>query len=166
VGPTLAQDLTSETFLQSFRGRGTFRAEQASALPWLYGIATNQVRGHLRSEQHRIKALGQVAGQKVLAQGADEHTDDALAAAATLQCLGRALAGVTQEARDVLALVAVEGLSYEEVAAALDIPVGTVRSRLSRVRRDLRRAVAGSASPSSSHRPLSHSNAEGACHGR
>jgi DNA-directed RNA polymerase specialized sigma24 family protein len=63
VGPVLAQDLTSETFLQAFRGRRTYRADQPSALPWLYGIATNQVRAHVRSEQRRLEVLGQLGGR-------------------------------------------------------------------------------------------------------
>ena len=141
VGAGLAQDLTSETFLQAFRGRHTYRPEQPSALPWLYGIATNQLRGHLRSEQRRIEVLAKVAGQSILAGTTEEDSDDALSAAATLERLAVALAGLTQEARDTVALVVVESLSYEDAAVALGVPVGTVRSRLSRARQELRRAL-------------------------
>lgn len=161
VGPVLAQDLTSETFLQAFRGRRTYRADQPNALPWLYGIATNQVRAHVRSEQRRLEVLDQLGGQVAPTTVVHENVDDALAAAAIVQHLAGAFARLAGTARDVLALVGVEGLSYEDTAAALGIPVGTVRSRLSRARQELRRSLveeelrlAAGAAPS-----------EGTCHG-
>ena len=97
VGVGLAQDLTSETFLQAFRGRHTYRPEQPSALPWLYGIATNQLRGHQRGEQRRIEVLTKLAGQSLLGEATEEHADDALSAAATLQRLAGPLLGSRQE---------------------------------------------------------------------
>lgn len=158
VGPGLAQDLTSETFLQAFRGRHTYRSDQRNALPWLYGIATNQLRGHLRSEQRRIEVLAKMAGRSLMAEATEEDSDEALSAAATLQGLAGALAGLAQEARDALALVAVEGLTYEEAALALGVPVGTVRSRLWRARHELRHAL-------DSRPPESVNAPQGACHG-
>ena len=142
VGPVLAQDLTSETFLHAFRARGTYRTDEPSALPWLYGIATNQVRAHARSEQRRLEVLGQLAGQAALATTGDDGVDDALVAAATVQHLAGAFARLSGEGRDVLVLVGVEGLSYEQAAAALGVRLGTVRSRLSRARQELRRSLA------------------------
>ena len=161
VGAVLAEDLTSETFLQAFRRRCTYRADQPSALPWVYGIATNQVRAHFRTEQRQLEALGQLAGQAALDTTGNQNVDDALLAAAAVQHLAGAFASLSGEARDVLALVGVEGLNYEDAAAALGVKVGTVRSRLSRARQELRRSLAeehprlrAGAAPS-----------EGTCHG-
>jgi RNA polymerase sigma factor (sigma-70 family) len=161
VGPVLAQDLTSETFLQAFRARSTYRTDEPIALPWLYGIATNQVRAHFRSEQRRLEVLGQLGGRAALATTGDESVDDALVAAATVQHLAGAFARLSSEARDILTLVGVEGLSYEQAAAALGIPVGTVRSRLSRARQELRRSFGGDERPSAAKA----APREGTCHG-
>lgn len=143
VGLPLAQDMTSETFLLAFRARHTYRPLHETAKPWLYGIATNRVRDHGRSERRRIDALGRLAGQAAFSEQPEDRVDEAMAAAATLQCLSGGFRELSHEARDVLVLIAIEDLSYEETATALGIPIGTVRSRLSRARRDLRRSLAG-----------------------
>lgn len=141
VGPDVAEDLAAETFVKAFRARADYRPLNASALPWLYSIATNVLRSHIRSEQRRIAALGRMAGRAVYDSADHERVDDSLEAAATLQRLAGSFAGLSDDARDILALIAVEGLSYEETAIALEVPVGTVRSRLSRARQELRRAL-------------------------
>src|ERR1700722_20168477 len=61
VGRTVAEDLAAETFLRAFRARGGYRSEHPNALPWLYGIATNLLRDHVRSERRRIETLAQLA---------------------------------------------------------------------------------------------------------
>lgn len=143
VGPTVAEDLTSETFVKAFRGRRTYRGDQPTALPWLYRIATNVVRSHVRSEERRIELLGRVAAQAVYAEAVTESVDEAITAAATLQQLAGALQHLSADARELVLLVAVEELTYQEAAVVLDVPVGTVRSRLSRARRDLRQMLDG-----------------------
>lgn len=91
VGPAVADDLAAETFLQAFRARADYRPESDSALPWLYAIATNVLRGHLRSEQRRIAALGRIAGRAVCDRGDHERVDDSLSqdAAACAPDVGR-----------------------------------------------------------------------------
>ncbi len=138
----LADDLLSETFLIAFRRRAAYRPEHLEVRPWLLGIATNVVHGHARSERRRYRALARAGAEPAPAAGSDEiHAR--VDAAALRGPLAAALAGLKERDRDVLLLVAWGQLGYEEVAAVLDVPVGTVRSRLNRARR-LTRAALGS----------------------
>ena len=138
----LADDLLSETFLIAFRRRAAYRAEHVEVRPWLLGIATNVVHGHARSERRRYRLLARAGAEP--AAGADADEIHARVDAAALRGpLAAALAGLKERDRDVLLLVAWGQLGYEEVAAVLDVPVGTVRSRLNRARR-LTRAALGS----------------------
>ncbi len=138
----LADDLLSETFLIAFRRRAAYRPEHLEVRPWLLGIATNVVHGHARSERRRYRALARAGAEPATAAGSEEiHAR--VDAAALRGPLAAALAGLKERDRDVLLLVAWGQLGYEEVAAVLDVPVGTVRSRLNRARR-LTRAALGS----------------------
>jgi RNA polymerase sigma factor (sigma-70 family) len=142
----LADDLLSETFLVAFRRRAAYRPEHVEVRPWLLGIATNVVRGHERSERRRYRALARAAGRPE--EHADEPADagDRLTAEALRGPLAAALAGLKPRDRDALLLLAWGQLGYEEIATVLDIPVGTVRSRLNRARRQTRAAL-GDVSP-------------------
>jgi RNA polymerase sigma-70 factor (ECF subfamily) len=137
LGGQVADDLMGETFLIAFGGRARYDPAFPSARPWLYGIATNLVGQRRREEarEYRLRAaLGPPADQ-------DCHADrvaERVAAQAMTGRLAGALAVLARRDRDVLLLIAWEGLSYEEVAAALGIPPGTVRSRLNRARRKVR----------------------------
>jgi RNA polymerase sigma factor (sigma-70 family) len=142
----LADDLLSETFLIGFRRRADYRAERVEVRPWLIGIATNLVHGHVRSEQRRYRALARAAAEPA-DHGADPgEGTDRLDAQAMRGPLAAALAGLKGRDRDVLLLFAWGQLSYDEIAAVLDVPVGTVRSRLNRARRQTRAAL-GTTSP-------------------
>ena len=139
----LADDLLSETFLVAFRRRADYRPEHLEVRPWLVGIATNLVHGAARAERRRYRALARAA-----AEPGDHHDDgredrlDAEALRGPLAAaLAAALAGLEERDRDVLLLVAWADLSYEEVATVLDVPGGTVRSRLHRARRQTRAAL-------------------------
>jgi RNA polymerase sigma-70 factor (ECF subfamily) len=143
AGPGLADDLTAETFLVAFRGRHRYDPRAERALPWLYGIATNLVRRHARTERAQYRAWERTGADPAIA---DNHADAVaanLTAQATIQRLVGALGRLTARERDVVLLVAWGCLSYEETAAALAVPVGTVRSRLNRARRRLRDALGG-----------------------
>jgi RNA polymerase sigma factor (sigma-70 family) len=138
----LADDLLSETFLVAFRRRADYRAEHVEVRPWLIGIATNLVHGSARAERRRYRALARAAAEPER-HGADPGDSAArLDAEALRGPLAAALAGLAARDRDVLLLVAWGQLGYEEVATVLDVPVGTVRSRLHRARRQTR-AVLG-----------------------
>jgi RNA polymerase sigma-70 factor (ECF subfamily) len=137
----LADDLLSETFLIAFRRRSSYRPEHVEVRPWLIGIATNVVHGHRRSEQRRYRALARASAEPPQTGSATDESHDRVVAESMRAPLAAALAGLKDRDRDVLLLFAWEQLSYEEIAAVLDVPVGTVRSRLNRARRQTRAAL-------------------------
>jgi RNA polymerase sigma-70 factor (ECF subfamily) len=140
LGPDAADDLMAETFLIAFRKRRRYDLARADARPWLYGIATRLVARHRKAETARYLLLERLGGETA----AEPVDSEARVAAQALRGpLARALAGLPEVYREPLLLVAWADLTYEEVAAALEIPVGTVRSRLSRGRARLRAALGG-----------------------
>lgn len=132
-----ADDLVSEAFLIAFRKRATFDPETGDARPWLYGIVTRLVRQHRRKEARKYRALAR-SGVSPLEEGHAERVTSRVAAEDAQRGLGKAMAGLAARDRDVLLLYAWQQLGYEDIAAALGIPVGTVRSRLNRARRKIR----------------------------
>ncbi len=133
-----AEDLTSSVFLEAWKSRRRAVALEGSVLPWLYGVATNVCRNHRRSQARAAKAFTRLHLADVEPARLDTTVVDQLEAD---RRLGRALDRLNQLPRgdqDVFVLVCWEELSYAEVAAALKIPIGTVRSRLNRVRQTLR----------------------------
>ncbi|MFC6154892.1 RNA polymerase sigma factor [Nocardioides yefusunii] len=133
----LADDLLGEVFVAAFERRDRYRPELADARPWLYGIASNVVRTHHRSEAARYRALARVPLALVSPDDSPRAVDSADAAAVRPR-IAEALARLKPADREVLLLVAWAQLDHAEVAAALDLPPGTVRSRLHRARTQLR----------------------------
>jgi RNA polymerase sigma-70 factor (ECF subfamily) len=136
----LADDIAADVFLVAFRQRHRFDSARGEVRSWLYGIATNLVSRHRRDELRRWKALSRA--DRAMAH--DSHEDAVVARVAADRLTGRlagALARLSARDRDVVLLVALGGLSHGEVAAALGIPYGTVASRLSRARKQLRAAL-------------------------
>ncbi|MDQ1130726.1 RNA polymerase sigma factor [Microbacterium sp. SORGH_AS_0888] len=139
LGAEAADDVMSETFLVAFERRAAFD-DSPSALPWLLGIATRLIAKHARLEARawrglRAADLGRVEHDQI-DRAADRMDAERLAAK-----VGSALRRLPAGDRDVLLLYAWGDLDYQGVAAALEIPVGTVRSRLNRARRRLRIAI-------------------------
>jgi RNA polymerase sigma-70 factor (ECF subfamily) len=135
----VAEDLTSVVFLEAWRRRSIY-LENESALPWLYGIAINVTRSQRRSLRRYQAALSRLPAPDDALEEADDvvrREDDAN----RMRDVLAAIQQLPQREQGVLVLVAWEGLSYEEAAAALGIPVGTVRSRLSRGRRRLQEYI-------------------------
>ena len=149
LGDAVADDITAETFLAAFRIRHRYDTGRDSARPWLYGIAANLVGRHRRSEVRALKALART-GHDPVAESWWDRADDRIAAQAVHGPLAAALARLSARDRHTLLLIAWADLSYQEVAEALDIPIGTVRSRLNRARRTLRGAL-GDADPTRVH---------------
>ncbi len=133
----LADDLASETFLLAFRGRTSYVPGRAPVRAWLFGIATNLVRRHARDEERRYRAFGRAAGHLEATTELGEVAGRVDARALRSE-LAEALAALPGEERDVLLLWTYPQLSYAEISVALDIPVGTVRSRLHRARGKVR----------------------------
>ncbi|MDX6479826.1 MAG: hypothetical protein QOG85_336 [Gaiellaceae bacterium] len=148
-----AQDLLSMVFLEAWRRRDK-RLEADKVLPWLYGIATNVVRHQHRSERRFAAALSRLPAaerQPDFAGTADEHLDYERQAR---EALSR-LAMLPRREQDVVALCVGMELSYEDAAVALGLPIGTVRSRLSRARARLLEL-----DPGSGHKQVDRTNAQ------
>jgi RNA polymerase sigma-70 factor (ECF subfamily) len=151
VGAGLAADLAAETFVVAFARRSAYRPDTEDVRPWLYGIAHNLLRNHLRDERRQLAAYVRRGADPLADPGAlaafslaDARADSAVVSAD----LARLLARMPDRDRHVLLLFAWADMSYAEIARTLNIPVGTVRSRLNRARRQLRLLVN---SESSSH---------------
>lgn len=136
-----AQDLTSVVFLECWRRRDIELAGD-KVLPWLFGIATNVCRRRRRSVARYRAALRRLPPPERPLEFADE-TVERLADARRMGALLSFVSHLPNREQDVLALCIWAGLSYEDAATALEIPVGTVRSRLARARARLRAQAAG-----------------------
>lgn len=130
-----AEDVAQETFLRAYRAIGGFRGE-AKLSTWLYGIASRLCLNRLASGERRRTRLGEETLARLAGSEADPATR--LEQSELEAALHRAIAELSDERRIVVVLRDVEGLSYEEIAAALDLEPGTVRSRLHRARMDLK----------------------------
>jgi RNA polymerase sigma-70 factor (ECF subfamily) len=139
IGDESAHDLVGETFLVALRRRDSYRPELGTARSWLYGIATNLLRHHVRSETRALRATARLArvGDRTTA-GHDGRVAEQVDAQTRAAQLAGALAKLSVADRDTLLLVAWAGLEPSEVAEALGVPPGTIRSRLHRLRRWLR----------------------------
>ncbi len=142
AGVAAAPDITSEVFLRAFKNRARYDTSRDSCLPWLYGIATNIIGDQLRRTRRQQRKYLALAGLNPSDDDAFADADDHLVAAAAKGELDAALGSLRKKERDVLLLYALEGLGYREIAEALEIPVGTVRSRLFRARQKLRELLA------------------------
>jgi RNA polymerase sigma factor (sigma-70 family) len=151
LGREFADDLTAETFLIAFRQRHRYHRDTPDARPWLYGIASNLVGQHRRHELRDYRLRQAVAPELPEYCHADQVATS-VTAQSVRGLLVAALRRLAPRDRDVLLLIAWEAFSYEEVAAALQIPVGTVRSRLNRARTQIRAALGG-ADPTATHQP-------------
>ena len=145
VGPDAADGLVGETFRIAFERRGSYDLDRPCARPWLYGIATNVLARHRRAEGRRLAALDRLAGRATAdAPGEADGPAEAAVARADARDLwprvAATIAGLPAGERDALLLYAWEDLGYDDIAQALGIPVGTVRSRLNRARTRLRAA--------------------------
>ncbi|WP_282696523.1 RNA polymerase sigma factor [Streptomyces sp. CC208A] len=132
-----AEDVVSATFLEAWRCRGRVRAEGGSLRPWLLGIATNVLRGAAREARRRDAALARMPDTGVLPDFSDAVAAR-LADEERLRAARAALGRLRRREREVFALVVWAGLDYVTAGEALGVPVGTVRSRLSRARERLR----------------------------
>jgi RNA polymerase sigma factor (sigma-70 family) len=139
VGADSAHDLVSETFLVALNQRHAYDPRRGVVRSWLYGIATNLLRRQVRQEVRGLQAVARSAGHAPGHAASHEgRVADRLDAAALAARLAGALAELSEGDRDVLLLTSWAGFDSTEVADALGIPVGTVRSRLHRVRKWLR----------------------------
>lgn len=137
AGDFVADDVTSETFLVAFERLDTFDHARDDARPWLFGIATNLLRRHHRAEARILKSLAKAASRERIEDSSDRIAAqvDASAASSRMASTLKSMAAID---RETLLLYAWADLTYEGIAQAMDVPVGTVRSRLNRARKTLR----------------------------
>lgn len=138
VGPDLAADITADVFRVALEAPERYDRARGSEVGWLYGIATNLLRRHWRTEERRLRALGRHA--RTVAEPIDPllQVDDRLTAADDASRLMDAVAALAPIDRDLLILATWQRAAHADVADALGISAGTVRSRLHRIRRELR----------------------------
>ena len=129
----------------AFERRKTFDASRASALPWLYGIGANLLLKHRRGEARRLRANARMAADEA---GDRRASAAALDARLLFSRVADAIEALPNGEREALLLFAWEELSYQSVAEALELPIGTVRSRLNRARAHLRELI----KPNGKHR--------------
>ncbi len=144
-----AAELTQETFLNAYRSIGRFRGD-SGLKTWLFRIAVNESRNRFRwwkrRKRERTFSLDAVIGDSemtlsdVIADRGSSPEDEVLSRERRA-ALNAALLDLPIAFREAVILVDIEGLSYEETAIALDIGIGTVKSRISRGREELRRKL-------------------------
>jgi RNA polymerase sigma-70 factor (ECF subfamily) len=144
--PDAAQDLIQDTYLKAYRARARF-ASGTNLKAWLYTILHNTWRNRRRDQARAAVDVDSETVEVVVAQGVastastQDTPEEALVKAALSEDLRAALDGLPEAFRETIWLRDVEELSYQEIAAVLDVPVGTVMSRLSRGRRILHDAL-------------------------
>ena len=129
----LAEDLTSVVFMEAFRLRRTLQLSNASALPWLIGVANNVVRNADRALRRYRSALDRIP-VPVDGASSEENTMERLGAQEALAGALEAISTLTQGEQDVVLLVLWSEFTYADAATAIGVPVGTVRSRLASAR--------------------------------
>jgi RNA polymerase sigma factor (sigma-70 family) len=135
LGASAAEELTAETFAVAYRRWGDLDPSRP-VRPWLYGIAANLLKHHWRSERRMLRAYARSGLDPALAD--DDVSLDRLDAQAAGRTLAAALAELRHEEREILLLYAWAELTDAEIADALELPLGTVKSRLSRARQHMR----------------------------
>jgi RNA polymerase sigma-70 factor, ECF subfamily len=136
AGAEIGEALAGEVFRIAFERRKAFDGTRESALPWLYGIAANLLRKHRRAEARRLRASARMAAGRAVAERG--RAAGALDARVLFPKVADAVDALPALEREALLLFAWEELSYEAIAEALELPIGTVRSRLHRARGRLR----------------------------
>jgi RNA polymerase sigma-70 factor (ECF subfamily) len=136
-----ADDVVQEAFLRALRYFGGFRGEGASqSRAWLLAIVRNMA--HTWRHRHRADASATEFDETMHSEAAsDEHPGSELSRRESRETLAAALAQLPPDFREVIVLREIEGLSYKEISEVVDVPVGTIMSRLSRARKRLQEAL-------------------------
>ncbi|MET9629224.1 sigma-70 family RNA polymerase sigma factor [Lentzea sp. NPDC006480] len=138
VGVDVADDLVSETFLAAMRSAAAYDPERGSVVGWLYGIATNLLRGHAKREVRLLRTAERYGVDLGVAEMLEHTVVARIDARSHLRLIAAELARMSTADRDLLLLVSLAGLSVQEAAEALGLNPGTARSRLHRLRAKLK----------------------------
>ena len=144
--PTEAEDVAQEAFVKAYRALGSFRGDSAF-YTWLYRIAVNTARNTMAARQRRPLdyEAGLSEGEQAVVESRQRHVDTpeaSVLSAEIRETINETVEQLPEDLRTAIVLREVEGLSYEEIAAAMDCPVGTVRSRIFRAREAIDRDLA------------------------
>lgn len=133
IGSGDAGDVTAAIFERAFRIRGRYRPSQRDCRPWLYAIAVNILGDRLRRQRkdHRIYLA---APRALDSEDLSDDSDDRIVAEQIVSAVNRALGLLSMKDRETFLLYALEGLTYAEISEVLDVPIGTIGSRIFRVR--------------------------------
>jgi RNA polymerase sigma-70 factor (ECF subfamily) len=134
VGPIAGEDVAADTFVEAWRSRHRYDGNIASIEAWLLGIATRVIARQRRAERRWLQMCADTAAATSAAPDPAPDPLDRIDAAARRPELAASLRRLTIKERDPLLLHLLADLTYDQIAAALRIPVGTVRSRISRAR--------------------------------
>lgn len=138
VGPDAADDVTQQVFVSAWRGRDTYRDDRGPLGAWLVGITRRRIADHLRARPHLVEvpADPQTLAEDTDRAWEDEGRDDLLAVYEELERIG-------DPQRRIVLLAHVHGLTHPEIAQLLDLPLGTVKSHLTRTMTRLRTRMGG-----------------------
>ncbi|MFI7034531.1 RNA polymerase sigma factor [Microbispora rosea] len=137
--PHTVADLTAEVFLAVLDSAHTYRPDRGSEIAWLYGVARNTVLAQRRRTARESRATSRIAGRRLLDADDILRLEERVDAESPARLALEAMADLPDGDRALLELVAVDGLSPAEAAAALGIRQGTARVRLHRARRRIQR---------------------------
>lgn len=140
VDQELAADLTAETFSTALKEFDRFDPDRGNVRAWLFGIAANKMRHEARREERELRAYARTGVDPVVVDPMVE-SDRRLDAERQRRELAEGLASLDEADREALLLFSWSDLSYPEIAEALQIPLGTVKSRIARARRTLRQCL-------------------------
>ncbi|GIF73436.1 RNA polymerase sigma factor [Asanoa siamensis] len=140
--PHTAADLTAEVFLAAIESAAGYRADRGSEVGWLFGVARNVIAAEQRRSHRRRRVTAEVAGRRVLEPDDLARIEERIDAEASARRTYAAIRDLPEDTRALLELVAVDGLSTAEAAAALGITAVAARVRLHRARRAVRLSLA------------------------
>ncbi|MEO6088700.1 MAG: RNA polymerase sigma factor [Umezawaea sp.] len=138
---TDAEEATNQVFFETWRKRRKIRVDEQGLLPWLFTVAGNVVRNHARTTHRRGALLARLTNSAEESHDVVD-IDDRLDSQRYAKALRRALSKLRPAAQEIVGLCVIECFSYDEAARHLRVPVGTVRSRLSRAKAELRLTLA------------------------
>jgi RNA polymerase sigma-70 factor (ECF subfamily) len=155
--PSDAEDLAQDSLLRALRALPGFRGE-SSLSTWVYRVTVNTWKNRVRSEKRRgfwkMVSLNLFTGEdqdeEPAFQGPDKPSDAGLETGERETMVQKALMELDEDSRAVVVLREIEGQSYRDIAEALGIPEGTVKSRISRAREELRQKLKAYVSPAGS----------------
>lgn len=151
VDHSTAEDLAQLTFLEAFDRRATFDPARGTPRGWLFGIATHLLSRHFRAQRRQLRAYGRAASREPTPRDDSDDICDRVDAVVSTGAIAEALTTLSEGDLAVLTLHCWAELAHDEIATALGIPSGTVKSRLSRARRLVRAHLAAAPRSVGSH---------------